>query len=246
MVHKFVLLISALVMSFALWFLLEKTHPVFGSEDVLSESRQAGGMSAEMTEVYKSELFKSDLISFGMWGAALGGFCGFGAFGVGRHKFAGLGIGLAAGAASGALAAYLGTFHELRNEYSGASAATYWMARWAALSLPIAIAAGLAAGVGAGGGAKRVTDSTIAALVGAIMAIVGLVLLVGLVTPVERHELVFPAFYQTRLLAVFIVNLAVVSMLILQVKMGGEGRARARVDADSESGLQSNLSESSR
>ncbi len=242
MLHKFVLFLSAAVMSLALWGLLQKTHPVFGEEKLLAEGRQSGGMSAEMTVTYRSLLLKSDIISYGMWGAILGAFCGFGAFGAGRHKFVGLGVGIAAGLACGAMAAYLGTIHESRNEYSGDSAAVYWMTRWAALILPIAAGAGLAAGIGAGGGGKRILDSIIAAVIGGTLSIVGLVILVGVVTPMERYELVFPAFYQTRLLAVFLVNLAVVAMLLFQVKMGGESRAAA----DAASGLDPDLNEPSR
>ena len=220
MFHKLVLFVAAALMSLLLWIGLEKTYPIFGFEDIIAEGRTMGGMTAEMTEAYKVALFKSDLVSFGLWGATLGAFCGFGAFGAGRHKFIGLAVGLAAGAACGALAAYLGTQHEIRNEYSGASSFTYWLTRWSALTLPIALAAGLAAGIGSGGGGKRISDGVVAALIGAVITIVGLVVLVGIVTPVERFELVFPAFSQTRALAVFLLNLSIVGMLMLQLKMG--------------------------
>ena len=224
MFNKLILIVIIAALSLGVWFLLEKIHPVFSAADILAESRQAGGMSAEMNEKYQAEMFKSDCVSFGIWGAVLAGFCGLFANVGAKRRVLGLIVGIVGGALLGGLAAYLGAAHYAKVEYVPSSSATYWIVRWALLVVPLGLAAGLAAGL-SGGNGKQLVDGIVAGLVGSAISVIAITLLVGIVTPVERSEYVYPAFSQTRLLAIAVLNVAVLGLLILQLGKAPQANA---------------------
>ncbi len=216
MLNKVLLVVAIAVLSVGVWFLLEKTHPFFSVDEILAEGKSAGGMSDEMTAKYRAEMLKSDCVSFAIWGGVLAAFSGGLASVTAKRRALGAVVGLVAGVLLGVLAAYLGTMHDFRFNYEPASSGTYWIVRWCALVVPLALAAGVAAGLSEGGG-KALTDGIVAGIVGAAISVIVITLLVGVVTPNERHEFIYPAFWQTRLLAIAVSNIAVFGILLLQL-----------------------------
>jgi hypothetical protein len=215
MMHKVLLVLACAAVTGGLWFLLERTHPIFVAEEAMAAGRDAGGLTEEWINDIRTEDLKSAMVTYSLWGAVLAGFCGLLCNPRAHRRAIGLGVGVGLGALAGGLAAYGGQWHDLAVEYTG-STTTYWIVRWSILAIPLAIAAAIACAA-SGDFSKDAVDSLAGSLIGAVIGVTVISLLMGVVTPVESHQNIFPGFSSSRGLALAAVNLSVVGLLILQL-----------------------------
>jgi hypothetical protein len=216
-------ILSCVAATLVIWLILEKSHPVFSTAALESKAREMGGMSAEMIEEYRGLMFKSNSISFGIWGAVLAGLTGMLANPLSQSRWKGMLVGMLLGALGGALGAYLGQLQEARSEYQGASA-TYWVMRWAALTVPMALASAIACAIG-GNLPKQLGDCLAGAVIGMVLGILLITLLHGVVTPLEKPENIVPAWSANRALALFAVNLSIFTLICSQVNRSTKAQA---------------------
>ena len=198
----------------ALWVVVEKTRPVFRTVAIEKEGAAKGGFSGEMLKEYNFEMLKCDMVSFGIWGAALGGLTGLLANPSAKSRGLGLAVGVVLGAGAGALGAYLGQVHEARTEYAGASS-TYWMLRWAAIIVPVALVSSIASAL-SGSLRKQFVDCLVGGLLGVVVGVVVYSLLHGVATPLEKPTNIYPGWSSNRILAMLSLNLGVFISILFQ------------------------------
>lgn len=208
-------IVSALLVTTALWFVFEKTY---NERQFASKEAQN---SLEVTEEQSKELYASALKSnvilysvfFGVMAAVSGFLCHPTADLSGRVK--GLVTGLVLGGLAGVASANLGHWFDLAITFPR-DPMLYWVERWGLMLLPFCIAVGVAAAV-SGRFKKDAADSLVGALLGGGAATIIYCLSAGALTPIENHNLIYPGFSSNRFMILALTGTLVGGVVILQL-----------------------------
>lgn len=212
--------IVCFAVTLAMWFALQKIHPIYSTAAIEAEGREKGGMSAEMIEAYRSLDLKNNCFTFGIWGAVLAGLSGLLTNPTATARVRGGLVGVVLGIGAGMLGAYLGHMQEARTDYQGASA-SYWIMRWTALTGPMVFAS-TAACATSGSLSRPLGDCFAGGLIGLVLGVLAITLLHGVATPLEKPENIFPAWTANRILGMFSVNVAVFCLLLAMSSRSGK------------------------
>lgn len=178
--------------SFIAWGVISQTHPVFVATEVIEESRKMGVLTEEMSAAVELEDFKSALVTYAIWGAIVGLAVGI-ASPIGTRKLplriiSGIMLGTAGGLAAAYISNRYSRFSEPPTDFL-----TYWLTRWTVVLLPMVAALGITASI-ADCSPKNVLEKIIRGAVGMVLAALLYVFSMGLFTPIEQSQYIFPGF----------------------------------------------------
>ncbi|MCU0720678.1 MAG: hypothetical protein MUC83_13300 [Pirellula sp.] len=200
--------------SLAAWGIIMKTHPVFVATEALDASRKAGVLTEEMSAAVDHEDFKSALVTFSIWG----GIVGF-AFGVSTplsktklplRAIAGVTLGVIGGLAAAYISNRYARFSEPPLDFS-----TYWLTRWIVVLLPLVASLGVSASL-TSCNAKNLVENIVRVGVGVVLAVCVYVFSMGLATPIEQAQYIFPGFKSNS--ALLMTAVGALAFLILSLR----------------------------
>ncbi|MCU0711685.1 MAG: hypothetical protein MUC43_06470 [Pirellula sp.] len=205
-----------LAASFAAWGIILKTHPVFVATEALEASRKAGVLTEEMSAEVDHEDFKSALVTFSIWG----GFIGL-AFAIASPMSKAklplrIVIGLVLGLVGGLAAAYISNRYARFSE-PPLDFGTYWLIRWSVVLLPLIAALGVSVSITTWN-TKNLIENIVRIGVGAVLAVCIYVFSMGLLTPIEQAQYIFPGFKENS--ALLMASVGALAFVMLSVRTG--------------------------
>jgi hypothetical protein len=206
-----------------------KTHPVFVATEALDASRKAGVLTEEMSAEVDHEDFKSALVTFAIWGALVGL-----AFGLSSplsktklplRAIAGVTLGLLGGLAAAYISNRYARYSEPPLDFG-----SYWLARWLVVLLPLIASLGVIASL-ASCNAKNLVENIVRVGVGVVLAVCVYVFSMGLATPIEQAQYIFPGFKANSALLMITVSTLAFLMLSLKSSKAAKTNPVETVDA---------------
>lgn len=214
--------------SFAAWGIIIKTHPVFVATEALEASRKAGVLTEEMSAEVDREDFKSALVTFSIWGGIVGLAFAI-ASPLSKSKLplriiAGLVLGLLGGLAAAYISNRYSRYSEPPLDFG-----SYWLIRWSVVLLPMIAALGISVTL-ASWNPKNLIENIVRIGVGSVIAICIYVFSMGLVTPIEQAQYIFPGFKVNS--ALLMASVALLAFSMLSIRKGGNADTKAEVSIE--------------
>lgn len=204
------------VASLAAWGIILATHPVFVATEALDASRKAGVLTEEMSAAVDHEDFKSALVTFAIWGGLVGLAFGLSSPMSKTKLPLRVVLGLVLGLVGGLAAAYISNRYARLSE-PPLDFSTYWLTRWIVVLLPLVAVLGITATL-AHWNPTNLVENVVRVGVGVVLAVCVYVFSMGLATPIEQSQYIFPGFKSNS--ALLMIAVGALSFLMTVLKTG--------------------------
>ncbi|XZE19429.1 hypothetical protein SH449x_004748 [Pirellulaceae bacterium SH449] len=209
--------------SFIAWGVISQTHPVFVATEVIEESRKIGVLTEEMSAAVELEDFKAALVTFAIWGAIVGLAVGItsplGTSKLPLRLIAGILLGSIGGLAAAYISNRYSRFSEPPTDFL-----TYWLTRWTVVLLPLVVALGVTASI-SDCSPKNILEKIIRGGVGMVLGVLLYVFSMGLFTPIEQAQYIFPGFKSNS--GLLIVAFGGLTYLLLNLRTTGSSPVKS-------------------
>jgi hypothetical protein len=192
-----------LVVSALLWLANYKTYPLFVANEALAESAKLGVLTPELEVRIMMEQFKSSLLFFVGWGSIVGLAGGLASV-ASRWSFPRLLASILAGSLTGLATAYISRWYTMSSE-PPVDAIQYWVFRWSIVLVLFPVIAGIAAASDQPS-PQKVAEAIIKGFISVVVACVIFSFLMGLASPLEQAQFLFPQSPINNAILLFAVN----------------------------------------
>jgi len=212
-------LLITILLTCLLWAFFYKTYPIFVARDAIAKSRELGVLTPELEAIIHTEDVKSSLVVYASWGLVAGL---IGAIAVsGKGQAMRLVFGAILGVILGAVTNYISDRYALRSA-PPLDAIQYWILRYSLVQLPLAAAVAIAASISSWGNlpANLVKTSLAGVLAACIYSF-----LMGLLTPLEQVQFIYPQFTANSLVLLLSFNIMAYFAIVLGGKANSEKKS---------------------